>query len=77
MPIYEFSCKKCGVIELYLKTTEKSPKKCECGQPIKKLLSAHSIGIDSSGRSTVNQDAKRSVGGDFLGDGNFTITPKS
>lgn len=77
MPIYEFDCKKCGIIEVYLRTTEKTPRKCECGASMKKLLSVSSIGVDKVGRSTVSQDSKRSVGGDFLGDGSFTITPSS
>lgn len=75
MPIYEFNCSKCGIIEVYLRTTEKVPKKCNCGKPLKKILSASSIGIDGSGRSTVNQDSRRSIGGDFISDGNFSITP--
>lgn len=75
MPIYEFECKKCGVVEIYLKTTEKRPRKCECGKPIKKVISGYSIGLDKSGRSTFNQDSKRSLGGDFIGGGDFSITP--
>jgi len=75
MPIREFECKKCGVWEVYLKTSEKDPKKCECGAPLKKLLSSASIGLNKNGNSTVNQDSSRSVGGNFIDSGTFSITP--
>jgi len=75
MPIYEFECSQCGILEVYLKTTERPPKKCDCGSKLKKIISSHRVGIDSTGRSTVNQDSKRSLGGDFIGGGNFSITP--
>ena len=75
MPIFEFNCSKCGVIEIYLRTTEKTPRKCTCGGKLKKILSAHNVGLDSVGRSTVNVDSSRSVGVNFIDDGRFTITP--
>lgn len=73
MPIHEFECKKCGVSEVYLRTSEKAPRKCSCGAPLKKRLTSASIGLNRNGNSTVNQDTKSSLGGDFINDGTFSI----
>lgn len=75
MPIYEFKCSKCGVQEWYLRTTEPDPTKCACGLKLKKILSKASIGLTKTGHSTVNQDTSSSLSGDFIGDGDFSITP--
>jgi len=75
MPIYEFKCSKCGIQEWYLNTTEPDPTKCECGLALKKVMSRTSVGLDKAGRSTINRDSSSSLSGDFIGDGDFSITP--
>ena len=50
MPIYEFECNKCDEIqEILLGVNEKSPKKCECGGKLKKLISLSSFQLKGDG----------------------------
>lgn len=45
MPIYEYSCPKCGTFEHFQKFTDPALLVCpQCGQPVKKLISRN-IGI--------------------------------
>lgn len=45
MPIYEYKCKKCGIIEVMQKITEEPLAVCpKCGQPVKKMI-GHNVGI--------------------------------
>jgi len=45
MPIYEYKCPKCGIVEVMQKVDDEPLKDCpNCGEPVKKLIS-HSVGI--------------------------------
>ena len=50
MPIYEYECSKCGVIEVMQKIKDAPLKKCpECGGKVKKLVSQSSFHLKGSG----------------------------
>ena len=51
MPIYEYQCKKCKAhIEVFQKTTDKTPAKCrKCGGRLEKQISASAIQFKGSG----------------------------
>ena len=50
MPIYEYQCQKCGVIEVTQRITEKPLAKCPtCKSKIKKLISNTSFQLKGTG----------------------------
>ncbi|MSP41461.1 MAG: zinc ribbon domain-containing protein [Deltaproteobacteria bacterium] len=50
MPIYEYQCQKCGVIEVTQRITEKSLAKCPtCKSKVKKLISNTSFQLKGTG----------------------------
>ena len=50
MPIYEYSCQKCGVIEVTQRITEKALSKCPaCKGKVKKLISNTSFQLKGTG----------------------------
>ena len=51
MPIYEYQCKKCGVVEIMQKISEGTKRKCpDCGAAgLKKLVSAPAFQLKGSG----------------------------
>ena len=50
MPIYEYSCQKCGVIEVTQRITEKALAKCPtCKSKVKKLISNTSFQLKGTG----------------------------
>lgn len=56
MPIYEYRCPKCGVVEVTQKITDEPLKTCpNCGEPVKKMIS-HSVGIVFKGSGFYSTD---------------------
>ena len=56
MPIYEYRCPKCGVVEAMQKVTDEPLKTCpKCGEPVKKVIS-HSVGIVFKGTGFYTTD---------------------
>jgi len=50
MPIYEYSCKKCGDFEITQRMTEEPLKKCPtCGAKVTKLISQSAFHLKGSG----------------------------
>lgn len=50
MPIYEYHCQKCGVIEVTQKITDKALSRCpDCKGKIKKLISHTSFQLKGTG----------------------------
>jgi len=50
MPIYEYSCQKCGVIEVTQRITDKALAKCPtCKSKVKKLISNTSFQLKGTG----------------------------
>ncbi len=50
MPIYEYSCKKCGSFETMQRITEDPLKKCPtCGSKVTKLISHSAFHLKGSG----------------------------
>ena len=50
MPIYEYQCEKCGVVELTQKITEKALTRCPtCKAKVKRLISNTSFQLKGSG----------------------------
>lgn len=50
MPVYEYSCPKCGVIEAMQKITDDPLSKCpECRRKVKRLISLNNFHLKGSG----------------------------
>jgi len=50
MPIYEYECPKCGVIEVMQKITDEPLKRCpNCGRKVKKLISLSNFQLKGTG----------------------------
>jgi len=50
MPIYEYHCQKCGIIEITQKITDKALSRCpKCKGKIKKLISHTSFQLKGTG----------------------------
>jgi len=50
MPIYEYSCQKCGVVEVTQRITERALSKCPtCKGKVKKLISNTSFQLKGTG----------------------------
>ena len=70
MPIYEYECKKCGVVDIMQKLSEGAKRKCpECGSlGLKKLISAPAFQLKGTGwyetdfKNNANKDADQKDG---------------
>jgi putative FmdB family regulatory protein len=50
MPIYEYSCPKCGTFDVMQRMSDAPLEKHEaCGEPVKKLMSAGAFAFKGSG----------------------------
>lgn len=50
MPIYEYSCQKCGIVEVTQRITQKALTKCPtCKSKVKKLISNTSFQLKGTG----------------------------
>lgn len=50
MPIYEYSCQKCGIVEVTQRITQKALTKCPtCKNKVKKLISNTSFQLKGTG----------------------------
>ena len=50
MPIYEYRCPKCGIVEAMQRVTDEPLKTCpNCGEPVKKAISHVGILFKGSG----------------------------
>ena len=68
MPIYEYSCQKCGVIEVTQRITEKALAKCPtCKGKVKKLISNTSFQLKGTGWY-VTDYARKGQNGEAKGD---------
>jgi putative FmdB family regulatory protein len=68
MPIYEYECPKCGVIEVIQKITEPPLKKCpDCKSKIRRLISRSNFHLKGTGWYAT--DYKRSDNGGNGGNG--------
>jgi len=56
MPFYDYACLKCGAEVEAMRSIENRKKgpECECGTPMKLLVSSPSFKIDSSFRERLN-----------------------
>jgi len=69
MPIYEYSCQKCGVIEVTQRITEKALAKCPtCKSKVKKLISNTSFQLKGTGWY-VTDYARKGQSGESKSDG--------
>ena len=69
MPIYEYSCPKCGEFEVTQRITEDALKKCPtCKSKVRKLISSTSFQLKGSGWY-VTDYAKKGAGKDAAKDG--------
>jgi putative FmdB family regulatory protein len=65
MPIYEYDCPKCGVIEVTQRITESPLAKCPtCKRKVKKLISATSFQLKGEGWYVTDYGRKGKKGGD-------------
>jgi putative FmdB family regulatory protein len=69
MPIYEYSCQKCGVrVEVMQKITDKPLKRCKsCGGKLEKEWSTSSFQLKGSGWYVTDYAAKKSGAGEKEG----------
>jgi len=68
MPIYEYSCQKCGTIEVTQRITEKALAKCPtCKSKVKKLISNTSFQLKGTGWY-VTDYARKGQNGDSKSD---------
>jgi putative FmdB family regulatory protein len=64
MPLYEYSCPKCGRFEVSQRITEPALKKhSECGSPVEKLISASSFQLKGSGWYSDGYGSSKSASG--------------
>ena len=65
MPIYEYQCQKCGVIEVTQRITDKALTKCPaCKAKIKKLISNTSFQLKGTGWYITDYARKGQTTGD-------------
>ena len=80
MPIYEYQCQKCGVIEVTQRITEKSLVKCPtCKSKIKKLISNTSFQLKGTGWYVTDYARKGQTNGESKSEtsSKSTSTPAS
>lgn len=69
MPIYEYSCQKCGVVEVTQRITEKALTKCPtCKSKVKKLISNTSFQLKGTGWY-ITDYARKGQNGESKSDG--------
>jgi putative FmdB family regulatory protein len=69
MPIYEYQCQKCGVIEVTQRITEKPLVKCPtCKSKIKKLISNTSFQLKGTGWYITDYARKGQTNGESKSD---------
>ena len=69
MPIYEYKCQKCGVIEVTQRITEKPLGKCPtCKSKIKKLISNTSFQLKGTGWYITDYARKGQTNGESKSD---------
>lgn len=77
MPIYEYSCQKCGVIEVTQRITEKALAKCPtCKSKVKKLISNTSFQLKGTGWY-VTDYARKGQNGESKSDSGSTSSASS
>lgn len=60
MPVYEYDCPKCGVIEVTQRITEDPLKKCPtCRRKVSKLISLSSFSLKGSGWYVTDYGGKK------------------
>ena len=70
MPIYEYSCQKCGTFEATQRITEKALAKCPtCKGRVKKLISNTSFQLKGTGWYVTDYARKGQTNGDAKSDG--------
>ena len=70
MPIYEYSCQKCGTFEVTQRITEKTLGKCPtCKSKVKKLISNTSFQLKGTGWYVTDYARKGQSNGDQKSDG--------
>lgn len=76
MPIYEYQCQKCGVIEVTQRITEKALVKCPtCKSKIKKLISNTSFQLKGTGWYVTDYARKGQTNGDSKGENGSKSAP--
>ena len=69
MPIYEYKCQKCGIIEITQRITDKSLGKCPtCKGKVKKLISNTSFQLKGTGWYITDYARKGKDGGAVKGE---------
>ncbi len=78
MPIYEYQCQKCGVIEVTQRITEKSLTKCPtCKSKVKKLISNTSFQLKGTGWYITDYARKGQTNGESKSDSSSKSTSSS
>src|SRR6185436_362694 len=69
MPIYEYQCHKCGIVEVTQRITEKALTKCpSCKSKIKKLISNTSFQLKGNGWYITDYARKGQTNGESKSD---------
>ena len=69
MPIYEYSCQKCGTFEITQRITEKTLSRCPtCKSKVKKLISNTSFQLKGTGWYVTDYARKGQTNGDAKND---------
>jgi putative FmdB family regulatory protein len=69
MPIYEYQCRKCGIIEVTQRITQKALTKCPtCKSKIKKLISNTSFQLKGTGWYITDYARKGQTNGESKSD---------
>ena len=77
MPIYEYSCQKCGIVEVTQRITEKALSKCpNCKSKVKKLISNTSFQLKGTGWY-ITDYARKGQTGDSKSEGGTKSTSSS
>lgn len=78
MPIYEYQCQKCGVIEVTQRITEKPLVKCPtCKSKIKKLISNTSFQLKGTGWYVTDYARKGQTNGESKSESSSKSTSTS
>ncbi len=78
MPIYEYKCQKCGIIEITQRITDKSLGKCPtCKGKVKKLISHTSFQLKGTGWYVTDYARKGKDGGAVKGENGSKFSSES